>query len=137
MFMSRSSFLRGTGVLVFAIAVAAFIVSAKSRTTEPATSTVDSQARIESEVFTLRPTGFEPSQITRPTGAFVLAVDNRSGLEEIRLRLDREDGSRADQISIPGKKLDWREVVNLSPGNYLLREVNHSDWLCRITITAQ
>src|SRR5258705_7861593 len=42
--------------------------------------------RLDAELITLQPSGFEPSEITSPRGAFLLAVDNRSGLEEIELR---------------------------------------------------
>jgi hypothetical protein len=120
------------------------VASAKSHGNEPknviippkASASADSPDRIQAELITVRPTGFEPSQITRPKGAFVLAVDNRSGLEEIELRLDREDGGREHQVNMRGKKLDWREVVTLNPGSYILREANHSNWACHITITA-
>src|SRR6266508_4488481 len=38
--------------------------------------------RIESELITITPRGFEPKEITRPTGEFLLVINNRSGLEE-------------------------------------------------------
>ena len=38
--------------------------------------------RIEMEHITLTPRGLEPSAITRPRGAFYIAVDNRSGFQD-------------------------------------------------------
>jgi len=50
--------------------------------------------RIEAELITLTPDGFEPAEIKRSQGRFLLALDNRSGVREITLRLDREAGNR-------------------------------------------
>lgn len=91
----------------------------------------------EAEIITITPIGFEPSEVTRPAGSFILMVDNRSGLEEITFRLDREGGSRVHEISMPREHPDWDGVVDPPPGTYLLTEASHPDWLCRITITAQ
>ena len=90
--------------------------------------------RLEVEVVTIHMTGFEPSQIKRPAGRFLLAVDNRCGLEEVRLRLDRETGVRIHQANVRWDKLDWRQMTDLPPGTYLLTEENHPKWLCRITV---
>jgi hypothetical protein len=32
-------------------------------------------------------------------------------------------------------RLAWRQLVNLSPGDYVLTEATHPDLVCRITIT--
>jgi len=95
------------------------------------------QVRIEVERITIRPRGFEPTEITRPAGHFILAVNNRSGLEEVALRLDRVAGSRLREVRVPRTKLDWRSLVDLTPGRYVLTEANHPDWICHITITAR
>jgi len=42
---------------------------------------------VQAELVTILPTGFEPGQITRPRGRFLLLVQNRSGLQEVQLRL--------------------------------------------------
>ncbi len=91
--------------------------------------------RVEAELITVLPTGFDPKEINRPAGAFLIAVENRSGLDELELRLDREAGSRLHQVPMPGRKLNWKQGVDLPPGRYLLTEANHPDWRCRITIT--
>jgi hypothetical protein len=95
------------------------------------------QERVETELITIQPGGFEPAEITRPQGRIRLAVDNRSGNNEVLLRFEREASQHQHEFSIPGSKLDWREVMELQPGTYLLSEANHPEWVCRITITAR
>jgi hypothetical protein len=93
--------------------------------------------RIETELVTIRRHGFEPQEITRPADPFILAVENRSGLEEVTLRLDRAAGNRLKEVNIPRGKLNWRDAFDLPPGSYVLTEANHPDWVCSITITAK
>lgn len=92
-------------------------------------------AQIEAEIVTIKPHGFEPAEITRPQGRFLLMVDNRSGLEAVSLRLTREGGPRVREMRVPREEPDWSEVVDLEPGRYLLTEANHSRWVCVITIS--
>lgn len=88
----------------------------------------------EAELVTITPTGFEPSQITRLQGPFILAVDNRSGLDEVELYLERETGSRTDVQLNRKRKLAWREILDLPSGRYVLRAVDYADWRCTITV---
>lgn len=92
------------------------------------------QERVETELITLQQTGFEPNEIRRPQGAFILGVDNRIGLEATDLRLVRADGQRLNLLQTRKRKLSWREVVDLAPGQYLLSEANHPDWTCSVVI---
>src|SRR5262249_14828428 len=94
--------------------------------------------RIEMEHITLTPRGFEPSAITRPRGAFYIAVDNRSGFQdELAFRLDRVDGNRLHEARLPKGRLGWRQLVDLPPGRYAVTEADHPDWVCSVTIIAQ
>lgn len=107
------------------------------RTQSTIASTVQKSASIEAEVVTIQPTGFEPREITRPKGLFLLAVENRSGLRTIQLRLDREAGGRLRDLHIPGNRHDWKDGLDLPPGRYVLTEAYHPDWSCVLTITAK
>lgn len=91
----------------------------------------------EAELITIEPHGFEPAQVTRPQGRFLLAIDNRSGLEDIQLRLERAEGGRVPALEARNRRLSWREEVDLPPGRYVIRETNHPEWSCLITITAR
>lgn len=94
-----------------------------------------STQRMDIEVITIRPTGFERTQITRPKGRFGIAVENRSGLADLVLRLDQEGGPRLRQGQLSSKNLNWKDVLDLLPGHYVLTEASNPNWLCRITIT--
>jgi hypothetical protein len=94
-------------------------------------------ARLETELITITPTGFDPAEMTRPQGRVILEVDNRSGLEEVEIRLDRSNGVREKEVRVHRTTLDWSGEVTLRPGIYVLREAGHPDWVCNVTITPQ
>jgi hypothetical protein len=96
------------------------------------------QTELEVELITVGPDGFEPTQIERPQGPFLLAIENRSSIEDISLSLELEQGG--DPLSIPmlDFKLVWKQEMELEQGNYILTEANHTDpskWKCTIVIT--
>jgi|SRR5215204_5833271 len=91
---------------------------------------------VETELITLRATGFEPSEITRPAGEFILMVENVTG-EPVNLRFDRETGERVHEMRMSREEPDWNESEDLRPGRYLMTEANHLDWVCRVTVTAR
>lgn len=95
-------------------------------------------ARLEAQRITLRSTGFEPNEITRPAGRFLLAVNNRSGQQDVTFLLQRDSGGRVyeSRERERPRKHEWRQLVNLPPGNYLLKVATHPEWICRITLTA-
>src|SRR5689334_11302226 len=88
----------------------------------------------EVELVTLRPAGFEPSEITRPKGPFVLFVDDRSGKESSSLELKRINGQRVRAASLNRRKSEWNDVVDLPPGTYVLQDASDSELHCQITI---
>lgn len=89
---------------------------------------------LQVERITITSTGFEPEEITRAAGQVMLAIDNRSGLEDVWLKLDREGGERLVDAHVEREKLDWRGRVTLTAGRYRLTEANHTDWVCLITV---
>jgi len=112
-------------------------LSASEAEAEP-TFAVSMQAKgeqVEIQRITLRPDGFEPESIAIPARKFFLAVDNRSGLTEMALRLDRQAGPLIQSVNIDHKKLDWIDLFELSPGTYTLSESNHPGLTCTITVT--
>ena len=96
-------------------------------------SSNDSQPS-EIELITLRPAGFEPAEVTRPKGAFVLFIDDRSGRENSSLILQRVNGGQLRAIGIQRKRSQWNDVVDLTPGTYVLQDANNSALRCQITI---
>jgi len=93
-------------------------------------------SQIRTELITILPTGFDPAEIRVTDGPFRIAVDNKSGLDEVTLRLTREGGARVREMRLPVGQLKWREKLNLPDGTYLLTEANHAKWRCRIVVTS-
>lgn len=85
----------------------------------------------------LRTFGFEEKEITRKAGPVYFFVENVSGFRQVNFRLDREVGARLKDVPLPQGKFRWQEVVNLTPGTYLLTVAENPNWSCRITIVAQ
>jgi hypothetical protein len=90
---------------------------------------------IQVEPVTLKPSGFEPNEIRRPASPFVLAVNNRSRLLDVSFKLLREDGHKLHEMKGPKGQVNQRKLLDLPPGNYLLKEVNHPEWTCRIVLS--
>ena len=91
--------------------------------------------QLETEIVTITPAGFEPAEITRAQGRFMLAIDNRSGLDEVDPYVERETVGRVNVALSRKGKLAWRETIDLPPGHYVLRAANDESWRCAITIT--
>lgn len=125
-----------TGVAAFALSVGA---RAGRTDADPQAQQQQQQQqaseRVEVEHVLLRENGFEPTQITRPAGRFLLAVDNRTGIDEVEFRLEREQGERLREVHLNRRGRGWREPISLSHGTYKLTEVNHPEWVCRLTIS--
>jgi hypothetical protein len=90
--------------------------------------------RLEAEIITITRTGFEPAEITRSEGRFLLAIQDRSGLAELKLRVSREGEGAQFLVPTLKKRRVWRDVVNPPRGRYLLTEANHPEWRCLIAI---
>lgn len=89
------------------------------------------------EMISVGREGFQPATLTRPSGRFLLAINNRSGLKELTFQLLREDGTLMQEARVNPKQPNWRSLVNLPAGTYRLTELSHADWLCKIVIRTQ
>ena len=118
-----------SGILIFA--------HFKRTPGEAATMVQSPQAPVQAELITITPTGFEPAELSRPKGRFLLAIDNQSGLDEVEFYFERETGGRVNVPLSRRGKLAWREIVDLPPGIYILRATNDESWRCRLNITVQ
>jgi hypothetical protein len=115
------------------VVVVAILVPIVTYATLQRVSSNDAQPS-EIELITLRPSGFEPAEVTRPKGAFVLFIDDRSGREESSLVLQRLNGGQLRAIGLQRKRSEWNDVVDLTPGTYVLQDANNSELRCQITI---
>ncbi len=119
--------------------VSGILISARRKSSEASMADEPNQEpravkQVESELVTITPGGFEPIQITRSQGPFILAIDNRSGLEDVQLYFERETGVRLSVALGRNRKLAWRETVDFPPGQYILRAANDDSWRCLITV---
>ncbi|HEU4871385.1 MAG TPA: hypothetical protein VFT08_11080 [Pyrinomonadaceae bacterium] len=133
-------------LVLVVVAALAMRVRPRSGPTSKSTSTKDldrralalpttpQSDRVESELITILPNGFQPAEITRPRGRFLLAVENRSGISAVDFRLDAGLGNRVFQVNRTWERADWNEMLHLPPGRYVLTEASHPEWQCVITI---
>ena len=133
---------RTTIAIIIVLVLIVFVVSVgargwlRTRATPISQDNTGSSSQIGAELVTLRRFGFEPAQITRSHGSFILEVDNRAEVTSMDLRLDRVGHERVREVHVPREKLDWVEILpDLPAGEYVLTEANHPDWVCRITLT--
>lgn len=91
--------------------------------------------RPEVEVITLTDAGFDPTEIKRPAGRVLLAINNKTGLDHVLLRLGLDGGRTLHTARINRGDRNLRRIVDLAPGDYVLSEAGHPEWVCRITIT--
>lgn len=124
-------------VLIASILVSAFLmtVSVTAIKREPSSpAPVAKAGRLEVEVVTITPEGFEPQQIVRPPGRFILAVRNQSGIDSLTVQLETEQRGKVREKALPLETPYWREVINVPPGKYIFTEVNHPEWILSLTI---
>ena len=109
----------------------------KSPPNEPVRSLVQSRTSptVPAHVLVLRPSGFEPAEVSWPKERFFLSIENHTNVSDITLLLDRESGGRVKEVKLKTRKQRAAGIFDLPPGNYLLTEANHPGWVCRITIT--
>lgn len=89
---------------------------------------------LEAEVITILPSGFEPRELSRPAGRFVLMFDNESGLQSLEFRLERAGMPRITELRL-NRKTESTKLLNLPPGEYQVTEANHPEWTLNLTIT--
>lgn len=92
--------------------------------------------RLPSHLITILPGGFQPAEARWPKERFFLAIDNRSGVDDITLRVDREVGGRLKEVNLKMRRQRSAGVFDPPPGKYVLTEANHPGWVCHITISA-
>ena len=88
----------------------------------------------EGQLITITPYGIEPAALTTSQGHFILAYENRSGLENVSLGLSDDKDASVHQLDMALLKSLWTGEFKLDPGTYQLKERSHPDWVCTITV---
>jgi hypothetical protein len=135
MFWSRLAFSRKTIIvaLITSLAVSALLitVSGHSGKAQPKPAPPEQgkkDQRLEVEVVNISPDGFEPQEIERKAGPFLLSVSNRSGIDSLNIKIETEQHGRFREKSLPLETPYWREVIDPPPGRYVITEANHPEW---------
>ena len=76
--------------------------------------------------------GFTPAEVQRAAGTFGIAVENTVIAGEYTLQLKAQDGTVIKEVQVQKGSTAW--TMTLAAGEYNLTEVNHPQWLCRITV---
>lgn len=96
--------------------------------------------KLEVELLTLRAGGFEPAEIRRHPGPFIIAVENISGMDAGTLRLEPASGgppsSALAEARMARGRFDWNQRLELPPGTYLLGQTGGAGHSCRIIISS-
>jgi hypothetical protein len=90
---------------------------------------------IQVETLILKPGGFEPNELKRSAAPFLLTVNNRSRVFNLSFDLYREGGHKLHEMKGPKGQVRFMKMIDLPPGTYLLKEVNHPGWTCRIVLS--
>jgi len=85
-------------------------------------------------LIALRPEGFETNEMQLEPGNYLFIIGNRTGLQNVNVRLDRDGNERIDAASVGGRQRDWKKRLKLSSGVYVLTANDNPDWVCRIVV---
>jgi hypothetical protein len=78
--------------------------------------------------------GFDLTHVKQKTGKILLCIYNRTGLKQLTIRLDDQNGKRTFEEKLGVDKRDLRQFFDLPKGNYVLTEVSHPQWSARIDV---
>jgi len=132
MLRKRSNQIRAFTIAALLILSAGFVVWAMDQASS--SSAIQSDAdKFEVELVTLHASGFEPLEIRRPKGSFVLLLEDRSGKDASAFTLRDLKGGHLREVTTKRASFEWHDVLSLQPGDYLLTS-NNSDSACHITI---
>ena len=95
------------------------------------------------KLVTLTPRGFEPNEILVSQKRFVLAIDNRSQLDMVSVQFSQLTGNPAAPLNqlqvmqMARARVNANTQFELPPGNYVLTEANHPNWVCAVTVISK
>jgi hypothetical protein len=80
------------------------------------------------------PHTMEPAMISVEPGPLRIIIQNASTAPNLRLELRPVHGASLKTVSITSSQRHSLETYTLGPGDYVLSEVNHPKWRCRIRV---
>ena len=139
MFWSRRMFTRKAilPALIACIVVSVLLLTVSGHSSKKVTSsalTPQGNQKLEIEAVTITPEGFEPQQLERTAGPFILSVTNQSGADALNVRIETEQHERFREKSLLLLTRYWRERIDPPPGKYVITEENHPEWTLTLII---
>ena len=95
------------------------------------------QPRIEKVTITLGPNGFEPAEINRTAFRMLVFVHRKSAMRGITTRLQRAEGGQLRDLPAPRRGAPFIELLDLTPGSYVLSDAANPGTACRINVRAK
>jgi hypothetical protein len=93
---------------------------------------------VPNAVIVLNRSGLYPSSITMPTGPFILVLHNRLPAQDETMQVVQkgaEPGASTPSVATSaGHAMAW-QLLNLTPGNYVVSFKNHPNLSVAMTIT--
>jgi hypothetical protein len=94
----------------------------------------ESEPSIKLVLLELRPEGFEPNEIQLQAGEYMWMIRNRTGLDEVKLSLNRAGNERVTTATAHSRLRDWKQRMKLTPGTYVFSAPGYPDWTCRVVV---
>lgn len=94
-------------------------------------------ANMEVEIISITRNGFEPAEIRRPADPFLLAVNNHGRPTELSFEIYRVNGQKVHEMKGKKGEQHQRQILDLPPGQYVLKEASHPEWSCKILLSAK
>ena len=121
-------------------ALCAAVVGACAITNSLAGQVFRSERPIDSVVTaTLQRAGFEPAEAEVQTGRILFAIENRAGVDEVDLSIQRVRTGRAPERLSEKRsrrsKRAWSEIMDLPVGEYEIRGASRPNWVFRLTVS--
>jgi hypothetical protein len=85
-------------------------------------------------LLALLPHGFETDEMQLEAGEYRFIIGNRTGVKEVNIRITREGTQQLAAATVGGRARDWKQRLNLTPGNYLISADENRNWTCRIVV---
>lgn len=100
----------------------------------------EKQERLPIAPLVLTNRGFNPDKAWVGKGRAQLVVLNHSGYEEIDLRIERvtgpqrsqRDNLKQERVALQTRK--WRNVIDFTPGTYIVSVVGKEGWECEVIV---
>jgi hypothetical protein len=109
-----------------------FATAGKTASMAALSPSQNNEKKKEIAVVLLSPEGFYPKVITIPQKKFALAINNRTGVSELTLGLFRGKTQKQAEKVLKREFMTEYLELNLSSGEYELRDLTRPEWVLRL-----